>query len=169
MGHHLFYFYENDSMLAKVLADFFLEGLRKGEYCMWIPRGGITQAEAVKLLKKHIPNIEEYIRKKQMHIVPFENWYLTDEGIFDSKIIMKKWKRMYSNVMKRGFAMVRIVGDASSILKERWDDIMAYEELAQAAISNVNVIAVCTYHGLSYKPDEIRAVLDRHFSSLAPH
>jgi hypothetical protein len=156
-------------MLSKVLADFFLEGLRKGEYCIWIPREGITQAKAVKMIKKHIPNIEDFLIKKQMQIETFESWYLTAEGKFDVDNMMKKWRGVYNNVIKKGFTTMRVVGDGSSVVGEYWDEMMHYEELVNSMISNIGVVAVCTYKGSSYKTDEVQAILKRHFTSLAPH
>ena len=72
MGCHFYHFYENNEKLVEVLAKFFAEGLRKLEYCMWIPPEGITENQAINLLKRHIPDIEDYLLKDQMRIESFE-------------------------------------------------------------------------------------------------
>ena len=167
MGYHLYYFYEDDEKLAKVLADFFMEGLRKLEYCMWIPRDGITHNKAIKLLKRHIPDIEDYLLKDQMYIEAFENWYLTEEGRFDKDAVMAKWKNKYDEVMRKGFIMMRIVGDSSSMVREYWNEAMAYEAMANELIGEASVAAVCTYNGRLYKPSEIQMILANHLCSLA--
>jgi len=169
MGYHLYYFYEDEEKLAKVLADFFMEGLRKLEYCMWIPRREITHDKAIKLFKKHIPDIEDYLLKDQMYIKAFEDWYLTEDGRFDKDAMMVKWKNKYDEVMRRGFAMMRVAGDPSSLAKEYWNEVMAYEARANELIGDVSVIAVCTYNGKLYKPSEIHSILTNHLCSLNPN
>ena len=116
MGYHLYHFYDVDEKLVQVLAPFFAEGLRKLEYCMWIPAQGMTEDRAIRLLKRHIPDIEDYLLKDQMHIEEFESWYLTEDGEFDMESLMKKWQEKYGAVMGKGFVMMRIVGKKKSFL-----------------------------------------------------
>ena len=169
MGYHLYHFYEDDEKLAKVLAKFFMEGLRKLEYCMWIPGNGITQNRAIKLLEKHIPDIEDFLLKDQMRIEAFEDWYLTEDGRFDADALTEKWNNRYNEVMEKGFIMMRVAGDTSSLAKEHWDELMKYEAVGNEKINDMNIVAVCTYKGKLYKPTEIQTILRYHFCPLTPN
>jgi hypothetical protein len=162
MGYHLYCFYQKDEKLVKNLADFFAEGLRKSEYCMWVPREDITQNKAMELLKRHIPDIEDYLLARQMCIEPFEEWYLTEDRNFSIDAMMEKWKSRYEEVMQKGYAMMRVAGDVSYIAKEHWDDLMAYESLANEIINDTNCATICTYKGKIYKPTEISMILKNH-------
>jgi hypothetical protein len=168
MGYHFYHFYENDEKLAKALADFFMEGLRKSEYCMWVPREGITHDRAIILLKSHMSNIEDYLLRDQMRIETFENWYITKNRKLDVDKMLEKWKDKYNDVMESGFISMRVTGDLSSISKESWNDIMTYEAKANEIINKLNIVAVCTYKGILYKPSEIQMILRNHFCPLAP-
>ena len=168
MGYHLYHFYQDDEKLARVLSKFFLEGLRKLEYCMWIPREGITHDKAIALLKRHIPDIEDFLLKDQMRIEAFEDWYLTEDGKFDVNSVLKKWQERYEEVMENGFTMMRVSGETSSILKEYWNEIMEYERIINEKINDLNIAAVCTYKGIAYKPTEIQTILKHHFCPLTP-
>ncbi len=168
MGYHLYHFYDEDEKLAQVLANFFMEGLQKLEYGMWIPREGISQDRAMEMLKRYAPEIEDYILRGQMHIEAFENWYIEEDNTFDSKSLMRRWHDKYQDVMAQGYVMMRVAGEATSILKEYWDDIMAYEAEINLMISDLNIVAVCTYGGKRYKPTEIQTILKNHFCPLTP-
>ena len=168
MGYHFYHFYEDDEKLAQVLARFFMEGLRKLEYCMWVPPQNITQDKAIKLLKKHIPDIEDFLLNDQMYIQAFESWYLTEDGRFDIDALKEKWNNKYNEIMEKGFIMMRVAGDVSSLAKTYWDELMKYEAYTNDGISDLNVTGVCTYGGKLYKPTEIHTILEHHFCPLTP-
>jgi hypothetical protein len=166
MGYHFYHFYDNDVELAKTLANFFKEGLNKLEYCMWIPREGISVNKAIELMKKHIPDIEDYLLSDQMRIETFENWYLMEDGSFKKDAVLAKWRQIYDETMKRGFTMMRVAGDGSSIVAKYWDEMMAYEAMINDSINDINIAAVCTYQGKLYKPSQLRTILNNHFCPL---
>ena len=143
MGYHLYHFYENEDSLARVLAHFFMEGLRKLEYCVWITKEGLTHNRAVELLSKCIPEIEDYILKGHMHIEPFDAWALTKERKFDGKALMNKWMSKYNEVMAKGYMTMRAVGDPGPILHAHWDNFMAFEEELNAVVDGLNCVLVC--------------------------
>lgn len=168
MGYHLYHFYESDLKLAKVLARFFAEGLRKLEFCIWVPRAGITYNKAVKLLKKHIPDIEDFLLTDQMYIEPFDTWGLKEDGTFDKYTLLEKWDKKYNEVIEKGYMMMRAAGDPSSVAGDNWDDLMEFESVMDDKVNDANIAAVCTYPGKVYKPTEIQAILKNHFCPLTP-
>ena len=168
MGDHLYYFYEDDEKLAKILANFFMEGLRKGEYCVWISREDITHDKAIKLLEKHIPDIEDYMLKDQMYIESFSTWGLAEGRKFDKDRLVNKWMDKYKEAMSRGFTTMRAAGDPSSILAEHWDEFMSMESEINNNINDLNLVVVCTYKGQPYKPTQIHTILRHHCCPLTP-
>jgi len=166
MGYHFYHFYEDDAKLAKTLATFFREGLNKLEYCMWIPREGVSINKAIDLLKKYIPEIEDYLLSDQMRIEKFEDWYLAEDGSFKKNLVLTKWRNLYEETIKKGFIMMRVAGDGSTLVPKYWDELMEYEAIANESINELNVAAVCTYKGVLYKPSQLRAILNNHFCPL---
>ena len=167
MGYHLYYFYDTDEQLMQSLSSFFLDGLRKREHCMWIPRKGLTTNQATSMLKQYIPEIEDFLLTDQMYIAEFEQWYLTEDGRFDKYAMLEKWKKRYEEIMARGYMIMRVVGDGSGIVNDYWDEVAEYEELVNEKIAEMNIIAVCLYHGKLLKPTQIHTVLSNHLCSLA--
>ena len=168
MGYHLYHFYEDDEKLATVLAQFFMEGLEKGEYCVWVPREDITHDKAIKLLKGYIPDIEDHMLNDLMYIESFSTWGLAEGRRFDKDRLMNKWMDKYKEAMSRGFKTMRAVGDPSSILTEYWDELMSLEAEINNNINDLNLVAVCTYKGRLYKPTQIHTILRHHFCPLTP-
>lgn len=166
MGYHFYHFYESDALLAKTLATFFNEGLRKGEYCMWIPREGISCDAATRSIKGHIPEIEDYLLSDKMKIELFENWYLAEDGTFQKSAVLSKWRALYDDIMKKGFSMIRVAGDASSLIPKYWDELMEYEAIVNNSINDLNMAAVCTFRGRLYKPSQLKEILNNHFCPL---
>ena len=166
MGYHLYYFYDNDDQLMRALANFFMEGLRKREHCTWIPREGIPVHMAINMLKRYIPDIEDYLLTDQMFIAEFEHWYLDENGKFDKTTLLEKWKKKYQEVMAKGYLMMRVAGDGSDAVQKHWQELIDYEDAVNFDIAESNIIAVCSYNGKTLKPSEIHAVLSTHLCSL---
>ncbi|MBN1871789.1 MAG: MEDS domain-containing protein [Candidatus Omnitrophica bacterium] len=167
MGYHLYYFYDDDEQLMQSLSNFFMEGLRRREHCMWIPRRGVTVNQAIGMLKQHISEIEDFLLTDQMFIAEFEQWYLTEDDRFDKFAMLEKWKKRYEEIMARGYMMMRIAGDGSSMVEDYWAEIAEYEELVNERIAETNMIAVCLYQGKQLKPTQIHSVLSNHLCSLS--
>ena len=166
MGYHFYHFYEDDVKLAKTLATFFSEGLRKLECCMWVPREGISVNKATEMIKKHIPEIEDYLLSDQMRIEAFENMYRAEDGRFKKDIVLARWHDVYNKTMEKGFTMMRVAGDMSTLLNDQWDEVMEYEAIVNDSINEWNMAVVCTYRGKLYKPSQLRTILNNHFCPL---
>ena len=166
MGYHFYHFYEDDAQMVKTLATFFAEGLTKLEYCMWIPHQDMPTDTAIRLITRHIPEIDDYLLSDKMRIEQFENWYLGEDGSFKKNLVLTRWRNLYDAVMKKGFAMIRIAGDGSSLAEHYWDELMEYEAIINDSINDLNIAAVCTFKGKMYKPSQLKEILNNHFCPL---
>ncbi|MBU4376882.1 MAG: MEDS domain-containing protein [Candidatus Omnitrophica bacterium] len=166
MGYHFYHFYESDILLARTLATFFSEGLRKLEYCMWIPRQSVSVDTALKSIKMYIPEIEDYLLSDKMRIESFENWYLAEDGTFKKSVVLARWRSLYDDIMNKGFAMIRVAGDGSTLISKYWDELVEYEAIINDTINDLNIAAVCTFKGKLYKPSQLKAILSNHFCPL---
>ena len=82
-GTHFCQFYETKEDLVDMLVPYFKAGLENNEFCMWITSEPLGVEEA-KALEKKLPNINDYLEKGQLEILPYTKWYV-HEGEFDSE------------------------------------------------------------------------------------
>src|SRR3972149_5917981 len=81
-GTHICQFYQTREDLMNILAPFFKVGLENNEFCVWIASSPITVEDIKKEMQRVLPDFEKYLNKKQIEIVPHEEWYFK-EGVFD--------------------------------------------------------------------------------------
>src|SRR4030043_398087 len=75
-GTHLCQFYETKEDLIDILVLYFAEGLRSNEFCMWVSSPPLEVEEAKKALSKAVPNLDQYMKNRQIEIISYSDWYL---------------------------------------------------------------------------------------------
>ena len=89
-GTHLCQFYETKEDLCDILVPYFAEGLRNNEFCMWVTSEPLGVEEARVALQKAVPDLEQYVKKGQIEILPYTGWYLLG-GEFDADRVLEGW------------------------------------------------------------------------------
>jgi PAS domain S-box-containing protein len=143
-GTHFCQFYQTKEDLAEVLAPYFKAGLENNEFCMWITSESMDVEEAKEALRKAVPDIDAYLGKGQIEIIPYIHWYV-DEGLFDSKRVLKGWIEKLDNALENGYEGLRLSGNTFWLKKEDWDDFIAYEEEIDRVLGNCRMLVLCTY------------------------
>jgi PAS domain S-box-containing protein len=164
-GTHLCQFYESKQDLIDILVPYFAQGLQNNEFCMWVTSPPLEVQEAKKALHKAVPDLNEYIRKEQIEIISYNDWYLK-EGKFNCNRVLKGWVQKEKNAIERGFAGLRLTGNTFWIERDLWNSFVDYEEAVNSVIGQYKMMAVCTYCLTNCTGTDVLDVVRNHVGTL---
>jgi hypothetical protein len=144
-GTHFCQFYQTRADLIDILVPYFKAGLENNELCVWITSKPLEVKEAKKALKLAVPDIDVYLEKGQIEIIPYTHGYLKN-GIFDPDRVVNSWVEKINQTLERGYDGLRAAGDNRWLEKEGWNEFVDYENKVDAIIDKHHVIALCPYY-----------------------
>ncbi len=166
-GSHFGQFYRTKKDLTDVLVPYFRAGLKSNELCIWVTSDFVTTEDALRAMKKGVPDFEEYVAKRQMEIFPYTDWYLKG-GRFDLKRTLRMWMEKHSEALARGFEGMRVSGNPYWIdNKKDWDDFACYEAEINNVIGGAKMLVLYTYSLKKCGVVEIMDVVRNHEFALA--
>lgn len=143
-GTHFCQFYQTKQDLIDILVPYFKAGLENNEFCMWVTSKPLGVEEAKRALRKAIPEIDVYLEKGQIEIIPYTYWYVKD-GIFDSQKVLNGWIEKLNQALDNGYEGLRLTGNTFWLEKKDWNSFVDYEKEIDSIIGNYSMIALCTY------------------------
>jgi len=143
-GTHFCQFYETKEDLIDVLVPYFKAGLENNEFCMWVTSDPLSEEEAEEAMKKAVPNFDQYLRRRQIEIVPHTEWYLKN-GAFNLKRVLDAWIDKLDQALAKGYDGIRATGNTAWLEKRDWKNFVDYEEEVNNVISKYRMMAICTY------------------------
>ena len=164
-GAHFCQFYQTKQDLLDILVPYFQAGLENNEFCMWVTADNLTAAEAHKAMAKEVKDFSLYIKKGQIEILPYTEWYLK-EGVFDSERVLGGWVEKLEQALKKGYTGLRLTGNTFWLEKKDWQNFADYEETINNVIGNYKIIALCTYSLEKCSAAEIVDVIRNHEFAL---
>ncbi len=164
-GTHFCQFYQTKEDLVDILVPYFKAGLENNELCVWITSRPLEIEEAKEAMKKAVPDIDVYLEKGQMEIIPYTRGYMK-EGIFDPERVVNSWVEKIDQVLASGYDGLRASGDNRWLEKEGWDDFVDYEKKVDAFIDKNRVIALCPYYLDICSTAEIIDIVSNHQFAL---
>jgi signal transduction histidine kinase len=164
-GTHFCLFYNNKQDLIDVLVPYFKAGLENNEFCMWITSEPLNQKNAESAIRKVIPDFDEYLKKGQIEILPYDEWYLK-QGSFNWQRVKQGWIDKLSQALTMDYAGIRITGNTVWIKKGLWRDFTDYEHQINESIGRYRIIALCAYCLEKCSPSEIIDVVNNHQLAL---
>ncbi|MBC8472405.1 MAG: MEDS domain-containing protein, partial [Planctomycetes bacterium] len=164
-GTHFCQFYRTKEDLIEILVPYFKAGLENNEFCLWITSEPLNAAEAHKALQKKVRDLDDYIKKGQIEILDYNQWY-TKQGHFDSGKILQGWVEKEQNALKKGFEGFRFTGNICWLKKSNWEKFANYEEAANSVIARYRMLALCSYSLDDCSPSEIIDVVSNHQFAL---
>ena len=164
-GTHFCQFYQTKKDLLDIMVPYFKAGLENNELCVWITSQPLEVEEAKEALRKAVPDIDVYLKKGQMEIIPYTQGYMK-ESIFDPDKVVNSWVEKIDQVLARGYDGLRATGDNRWLEKEGWDDFVDYENKVDAIIDKHHVIALCPYYLDMCSTAEIIDVISNHQFAL---
>ena len=164
-GTHFCQFYDTKEDLMEILVPYFKTGLENNEFCMWVTSQPLEVEEAKEALRKAVPDIDVYIEKGQLEIIPYSHWYVKD-GTFDSDRVLNGWVEKLNKALANGYDGLRLTGNTFWLEKEDWNDFVDYEKKVDRVIGNYQMIALCTYNLDRCNATEIIDVVINHQFAL---
>jgi signal transduction histidine kinase len=143
-GTHFCQFYQTKDDLISVLVPYFKAGLENNEFCMWVTSELLDVEDAKEALRKVVSDIDSYLEKGQIEIIPYPDWYLED-GIFDSERVLNGWVEKLNNARAQNYDGFRLTGNTFWLEKKDLNDFFNYEKDVNNVIGNYQMMVLCTY------------------------
>ena len=164
-GTHLCQFYETKHDLIDILVPYFAEGLRSKEACVWVTSEPINEEEAAAALEKVVPDIFQFIEKRQLFILPYTEVHMKG-GTFDADRVMQWWLEKEEEALYRGFEGLRLAGNTFWIERHLWDAFTDYEETVNNSLEGHRIIAVCPYSLERCSGSDVTDVIRNHEGTI---
>jgi len=161
-GTHFCQFYHTKEDLMDIPVPYLKAGLENNEFCIWIT---LNSLEAEKALRKVISDLDIYLQKGQIEIIPYYDWYLK-AGFFDLQRVLNGWVEKLNKALTGDYDGLRLTEDIFSLEEEYRDDFVEYEKEIDRIIDNHQIIALCAYSLKEYNATEIVDVITNHQFSL---
>lgn len=160
-GTHFCQFYQTKEDLLDILIPYFKAGLRNNEFCMWVTSEPLKINEAKQALINKIPKMKHYLKKGQIEILDYNDWY-TKGGIFELEKVLNGWIKKLNSALKNGYSGLRLTGNTFWLEQNGWKKFTEYEEKVNNIIGNYKMIAICTYSLDKCDANEILDVIANH-------
>jgi hypothetical protein len=160
-GTHICQFYDTKQDLVDILIPYFKAGLENNELCIWVTSEPLSEKEAEEAMRKAMPNLAQYLERRQIEIVPHTEWYVKD-GAFNSQRVLNAWIHKLDQALGEGYEGIRVTGDMSWLERKDWRNLASYEEMLNNDIGNYQMIAICTYSLGRSAGSEVLDVMDNH-------
>ncbi|MDD4248124.1 MAG: PocR ligand-binding domain-containing protein, partial [Methanosarcina sp.] len=164
-GTHFCQFYQTKEDLMDILVPYFKAGLENNEFCMWVTSQPLEVEYAKEALRRAVSDIDTYLGKGQIEIVPYKDWYLK-EGFFDSEGVLNGWAEKLSQALANSYDGVRSNGNTFWLEKKDWNNFVEYEENIDNVIASFHMMALCTYCLDRCSATEIIEVVNNHQFAL---
>ena len=132
---------------------------------MWVTSQPLEVEEAKEALRRAVPDIDVYLEKGQIEIIPYTYWYVK-EGVFDSERVLNDWIEKLNQALASGYDGLRLSGNTFWLEKEDWNDFVEYEEEIDRIIGSYQMMALCTYSLDKCNATEIIDVVINHQFAL---
>jgi len=164
-GTHFCQFYQSKEDLLEILVPYFKQGLENNEFCMWVTSEPLGAEDAKAALKEKVKNLDEYIKKGQIEILDYSQWY-TKTGRFDADKVLEGWVEKEKQAIERGFDGLRLTGNTFWLEKKDWENFTDYEAVVNSVIKKHRMLAVCSYSLDKCQASEIVDVVSNHQFAL---
>ncbi|MCW4009075.1 MAG: MEDS domain-containing protein [Candidatus Bathyarchaeota archaeon] len=158
---HFCNFYRNKEDLADILVPYFASGLAKNQLCIWVTSPFLGDAEAKSILQNAVSHFDEYAAKKQIRIISYDEYYLSN-GRFDPNSILRKWRLEEQKALNRGFFGLRFNANNLWVKEDTWPLFVEYEKRLNQAIENSNSTFLCSYSSRACTCHHLSEILQNH-------
>jgi PAS domain S-box-containing protein len=164
-GTHLCQFYQSKEDLIEILVPYFKQGLENNEFCMWVTSEPLGVEDAKTALKEKVKNLDDYIRKGQIEILDYKQWY-TVTGRFEADKVLEGWVEKEKQAIEKGFDGLRLTGNTSWLKKKDWQSFADYEAVVDSIIGKHRMLAICSYSLDRCQAREVIDVVNNHQFAL---
>lgn len=144
-GTHFCQLHESVQDLTDIAIPYIKAGLQNNEYCVWVVSGGMDIEEAKHELEKAVPDIDEFVRKGQLDISSYEDWYFSDGILSESSELISRYVEKAAKAVHQGFEGMRISCSLSWLDRLHWDKYLEFEKEINTIITNHRMLLQCSY------------------------
>lgn len=108
---------------------------------MWVGSDLLSPAEALARLRPQISNLDQFLNKRQIELIPHADWYV-DGGRINLGGLPGRFQEKLDAARDRGFAGLRITGGGDPRLRRQAHE---YEKGLSSAIRPHPAMVLCTY------------------------
>jgi PAS domain S-box-containing protein len=141
-GARICLFYRNIEELLGILVPYFKAGLKNSEFCLWITSAPLDKGAALRALRKSVFNLDRYLEKGQMDIIPHTEWFFKG-GSLDLPGAAVNWTRKLDMATARGYDGLRGTFDMSWLENQDWPRFTEFEKENRGVVGKI--ITVCSY------------------------
>ena len=162
-GTHFWQFYQTKEDLLGILIPYFRAGLESNEFCVWITPDFLTEKCVLEAMEEGVPGFSGDLEKGQIEIFPYTDWHLKD-GKFDLKRSLHMLMEKHDEALSRGFAGMRVSGNAHWRDNSKdWGDLACYEAAINNIVGDTRLLVLCTYSVEKCGVAEILDVVKNHY------
>jgi len=143
-GTHFCQFYKTKQDLIDILVPYFKAGLESNEFCMWVTSEPLMVAEAQEAMRGAVKDFDEYLRRGQIEIIPYNEWYLLGDTFSDDRVL-RGWVSKLEQALARGYSGLRLTGNTFWLERNHWQAFTEYEAKVNDVIGKYRMLAICTY------------------------
>jgi nitrogen-specific signal transduction histidine kinase len=132
---------------------------------MWVTSPPLNTDEAWAALQEAVPELEKYVEKGQIEIIPYTDWYLLD-GKFDADKVLNGWVEKGKGALERGFEGLRLAGNNFWLERSLWQSPVEYEAKVNKVVGEHRMVAICTYSLQKCTSSDVIEVIRKHQSIL---
>jgi PAS domain S-box-containing protein len=125
-GARICLFYRNIEELLDILVPYFKVGLKNNEFCLWITSGPLNKDAALRALRKSFFNLDKYLEKGQMEIIPYTEWFFRD-GSLNLPGAAEAWSKKLDMATAYGYDGLRGTFDVNRVEKKDWQRFIELE------------------------------------------
>jgi signal transduction histidine kinase len=164
-GTHTCHLYQTKEDLLDILVPYFKAGLVNNEFCVWITAEPLNEKEARKALREALPNFSRYLKRGQIDIAPYDQWYLRDgafaaQAVYDSLMDKLNW------ALSEGYDGLRAAGNIGWLEQKDWKSFTAYEQKINGSLVERRMIVVCSYPLSKCGVSQVIDVIENHQYAL---
>jgi signal transduction histidine kinase len=164
-GTHLCQFYRTSEDLLDSLVPYFRAGLENNELCVWVTSEPLRAEQAWASLRRQVPDLDAFIKKDQIRIVDFEDWYAPG-GKPDVEASLAAWREREEQAILQGFDGLRWNGNTFWLPSQDWQELARYEAMVHESSHGRRILALCSYSLERCGADELADVLRNHKFAL---
>ena len=164
-GTHLCQLYQTKQDLIDILVPYFAAGLRGNEYCFGVTSSPLEVEDAKKALRDAIPELNQYIKKDQIEILPYKSCFFVNYE-FNSEKVIQTVVEKEQVVLAKGFEGLRFAGNANWVGRNIWKSFIDFEAKVNSIISSHKVIVLCSYSLEKCSSTDVVEVEHNHVGTL---
>lgn len=164
-GTHLVQIYQTKKDLIKTFVSYFKAGLENKEFCLWITSETFDEKEAIRVMRKVMPDFNQSLIHGQIEIIPYTQWFFRN-GKFNPQRVLQRWNEKLDQVIKKGVKGLRVAVDSSWVKKKDWKRFIRYESEFDQFLKGHKMISLCTYPIDPYRATEIMEIVGLHRAAV---